>query len=66
MSIEPLLTVADVARMLNVKPATVYAKVKAGTIPCVRLWTGRRKALIRFRREEIQKMIEEALCCGRE
>lgn len=55
-----LLTVEEVATMLSVKPATVYAKVKAKKIPHVRLWTGRRKSLIRFRLGDIEKMIRKA------
>ncbi len=55
---EPLLTPEQVANLLSVKPQTVRDAVWRGKLPCVRLWTGRRKSLIRFRREDILKFIE--------
>ncbi len=55
----PLLTAEDVARLLNIKPSTVYDAAARGRIPAVRLWEGRRRPLIRFRREDIEKLIED-------
>ena len=52
-----LLTAEEVARLLRVKPATVYDAAARGRIPTVRLWEGRRKALLRFRRSEIEAFI---------
>ena len=57
--IEQLLTAKQVARALNVRPATIYAAAATGRIPFVRLWTGRRRALIRFRSEAIHRLIDE-------
>jgi excisionase family DNA binding protein len=54
-----LLTVEEVSRLLCIKPATVYEAAAAGRIPCVRLWQGRRKSLVRFRRSEIEAFIIE-------
>lgn len=54
-----LLTAEEVARLLRIKPATVYDAAAAGRIPCVRLWEGRRKALLRFKRSEIEKLISD-------
>lgn len=53
---EPLLTARDVARLLRLKTSTVYEAAADGRIPCVRLWSGNRKSLIRFRPEDIDKL----------
>jgi excisionase family DNA binding protein len=58
-SLPRLLTAEEVGRILRLKPATVYEAAAAGRIPCVRLWRGRRKSLIRFRGEEIEALIRE-------
>ena len=55
---EPLLTASEVARVLKVKTVTVHAAAHDGRIPCVRLWQGRRRSLIRFRPQDIQKLID--------
>ena len=55
----PLLTAVEVAGLLHVRPATVYAAAARGEIPCIRLWEGRRRALIRFRPEDIARLIQE-------
>jgi excisionase family DNA binding protein len=54
-----LLTAEEVGRLLRLKPATVYEAASDGRIPCVRLWQGRRKALIRFRRDQIQALMQD-------
>ena len=56
---ELLLTAQQVSRRLNIRVATVYAAAEDGRLPCVRLWEGRRRALIRFRAEEIERLIQE-------
>ena len=58
---DALLTAKQVARTLNIRPATVYAAAAAGRIPYVRLWKGRRRALIRFRRIDIDQLVRERL-----
>ena len=55
---EPLLTASEVAKRLRVQTVTVYAAAAAGRIPCVRLWEGKRRALIRFRPRDIDKLIQ--------
>ena len=49
----------QVARLLNLKTSTVYDAASKGRIPCVRLWQGRRRSVLRFRPEEITRLIEE-------
>lgn len=56
--IATLLTADEVGRLLRLKPATVYGAAADGRIPCVRLWKGRRKALVRFRPSDIEKLIQ--------
>ena len=55
----PLLTAEQVAHLLNVKRSTVYALAHRRLLPFVRLATGRRRSLLRFKREEIEKVIRE-------
>ena len=55
----PLLTADEVAGILRIKPATVYEAAATGRIPSVRLWRGRRKSLVRFRAEDINRIIRE-------
>ena len=59
-----LLTARQVAERLNVRVVTVYAAAAAGRIPCVRLWEGKRRALIRFRNEEIENLIRQRTARG--
>ena len=54
----PLLTAEEVGRLLRLKPASVYEAASDGRIPCVKLWQGRRKSLVRFRRDDIAAFIE--------
>ena len=58
-SMFPLLTAGEVATQLRLKPSTIYEAAADGRIPCVRLWKGRRKSLIRFRREDIDRLVRE-------
>ena len=53
-----LLTAQEVSRLLRIKPATLYQAAADGRIPCVRLWQGKKKALIRFHREDIEQLIQ--------
>ena len=55
----PLLTAEEVGQLLRLKPATVYEAASSGRIPCVRLWKGRRKTLVRFLRDDIEELIRE-------
>ncbi len=55
----PLLTAEEVGQLLRLKAATVYEAAADGRIPCVRLWKGRRKALIRFRKSDIDNLLQK-------
>jgi excisionase family DNA binding protein len=57
MANEPpdLLTAEEVARMLRVSTNTIRRWASLGVIPSVRLPTG----VYRFRREAVQKLLEE-------
>ena len=57
--VEILLTAREVAELLNLKAVTVYAAAADGRLPHVRLWQGKRKSLLRFRRRDIERMIQE-------
>ena len=59
-----LKTAEEVARRLRVKPATVYEVAAKGRIPCVRLWEGNRRALIRFREDDIERLIVDRTFLG--
>ena len=54
-----LLTAQEVAEILAVQPSTVYDAVYRGVLPVVRLWEGRRRALVRFRRTDIEEFIRQ-------
>ena len=57
--LDSLLTAADVARRLKLRTSTVYEAAASGRIPCVRLWEGHRRALIRFRPDDIERLIAD-------
>jgi excisionase family DNA binding protein len=57
-TLTPLMTVGQVAELLNLKPSTVYDAAARGRIPSVRLWEGRRRAVVRFIREDIEAFVE--------
>ena len=59
-----LLTAEEVATRLRIKPATVYQAAAEGRTPHVRLWEGNRRALIRFRAEDIERLIRERTVAG--
>jgi predicted DNA-binding transcriptional regulator AlpA len=52
-----LLEARIVARMLSLRVSTVYAAAKAGRLPHVVLWAGRKRPLIRFRRADIEAFV---------
>ena len=54
-----LMTATEVADRLRVKPATVYEAANNGRLPCIRLWRGRRRTLLRFRRDHIERLIKD-------
>ena len=62
---EHLLTARDVASILSVKVVTVHAAASDGRLPCVRIWQGKRRALVRFKRQDIEKLLRERSVGGR-
>ena len=56
---DSLLTPNQVAAILAVQPSTVYAAASDGRLPCVRLWQGVRRSLLRFRRRDIEEFIQQ-------
>ncbi len=56
---EMLLTSDQVAELLQVRPQTVRDAAWRGKLPCVRLWQGRKKSLLRFRKSEIDDWIRQ-------
>jgi len=62
---ESLLTAEQVARLLNVKPSTIYDRAYRGDLPVIRLWNGGRRALVRFRRKDILNLVEASICPAR-
>jgi excisionase family DNA binding protein len=49
----PLLTLAEAAQLLAVKPSWIYETVRAGTLPCLRI--GRH---IRFTRTKLEDWLQ--------
>jgi excisionase family DNA binding protein len=55
--IESLLTAEQVAKLLNLRVSTIYDAATKGRIPCIRLWRGQRRAVVRFLPEDIANLI---------
>ena len=55
---DPLLIVPEVAAILRIKSTTVYALVARDALPHVRIAQGKRRALIRFRRADVEAFLE--------
>ena len=55
----PLARAADVATLLNVRPATVYDLARRGLLPHVRLREGTRRPLVRFDLEQVEQYIRD-------
>jgi len=53
-----LLCAHEVAQILQLRVSSIYDAVAKGRLPAVKLWQGRRRAVIRFRREDIEQFIE--------
>jgi len=56
---ENLLDARTVGHWLGIAISTVYDHVNRGTLPHVKLWSGERKAVIRFRREDVEEFIRQ-------
>ena len=56
---EYLLAAHEAARLLNIKPATLYDWAKKGLVPHIRILAGKKRPVLRFRREELLQFIEK-------
>lgn len=54
-----LLTAEEVATRLRVRVSTVYDAAARGNLPVVRLWAGKKRSLLRFRREDIEQFLQK-------
>ncbi len=57
--VEDLLIAEEVGEMLRLKASTVYQAAADGRIPCIRLWEGRRRPVVRFRRSDIDTLLRD-------
>ena len=56
---ESLLRAKDVARILNIRPSTVYDLAHRGVLRYVRITQGARRSLIRFRPSDIEQLVRD-------
>ena len=57
--IEGLLTAEQVAPILQLKPQTIRDAAWRRKLPCVKLWTGKKKSLLRFKKSQIEQFIKK-------
>ena len=55
---ESLLAAHEAAAILSIKPATVYDWAAKGILPHIRILAGKRRAVIRFRREDLAAFLK--------
>ncbi len=58
-SLEALVDATPVSKFLRVARSTVYDQVSKGLLPHVRLWSGARRTVIRFRMSEIERFVRD-------
>ena len=56
---ETLLSAVQAAAVLNVKPGTAYDWAAKGILPHIRILAGKRRAVIRFRKEDLELFLRE-------
>jgi excisionase family DNA binding protein len=56
---DSLLRAGDVARILNIRPSTVYDLAHRGILQHIRITQGSRRCLIRFRVSDIDQLLRE-------
>lgn len=56
---ETLLRAQEVAKILSVRPSTVYDLAHRGVLRCVRIAQGKRRSLIRFRPSDLERLLKE-------
>lgn len=52
-----LLKAEEVAALLRIRVSTVYDAAARGDLPSICLWRGTRRSLIRFRRQDIERLL---------
>jgi excisionase family DNA binding protein len=57
--IDHLLHARQIAEILNIRLSTVYALCRRGELVHIRLTEGRRRPLIRFRKEDLEKLLRD-------
>ena len=60
-----LLTAQEVAKLLSINESTVYKWTDQGRLPYIDLSIGSGKRCLRFRRSDLEKLIEEKLVQSR-
>jgi excisionase family DNA binding protein len=55
---DALLDASAVARWLGIARATVYEQAARGVLPCLKLWKGKRRTLIRFERAAVEAFLK--------
>ena len=55
---EQLLSAHEAAAFLNIKSATLYDWAKKGVVPHIRILAGKKRPLLRFRRDDLLQFIE--------
>ena len=56
---EKLLTAEQLAEYLQLKPQTIRDAAWRKKIPCVKLWAGKKKTLLRFKKSEIEDLVRQ-------
>ena len=54
----------DAARFLNVRTGTVYEWAAKGILPHVRILAGTRRAVVRFRKAELEEFVRSRTTTG--
>lgn len=54
-----LLSAEQAATTFSVKPGTIYDWAAKGVLPHIRILAGKRRAVIRFRREDLETFLRE-------
>lgn len=59
-----LLAADEAAAILHVKVGTIYDWASRGVLPHVRILAGKRRAVIRFRRSDLERFIQDRVSGG--
>ena len=61
-----LLTPEEAASALKIKVGTVYDWAAKGVLPHIRILAGKRRPVIRFRKEDLDRFLQERVVPSRE